>query len=194
MNQQTTSRFGSLLGPITWAELAEEYLAPSPRRPAAFAARSLGAFLASEVRTVGPGRFHYGATWATTSGQPYDDLADLSADYQRSLCTGEPVLVSTDHCDHPVWSEVTNVRFRIWHDTAHVAHGLGFGVDDELQLFALQAADGDAGLTADQVDALFCESVYQLSTYVHLGEYPPIQRVRTPGPVGRAVRDLLLDL
>jgi hypothetical protein len=207
----TTTDYGSLLGPEVWAALAAEYLdgaheaddLAGHRLDADGAARRLGRYVRAQVDRDERGQvrdaYLYGlndpvrfmrfdTAWTPVAGQPYDGLEDLSL----AVVSGS-ANVSTDYCDHPVWDLDTNLRFRIWHDTAHVEHRLGFGADDELRLFGVQAHEV-AGAGQAVVDALFCESVYQLAAFVHLGSYPDVQYVRTLGPVGRAVRDLLLGL
>jgi hypothetical protein len=103
-----------------------------------------------------------------------------------------PLQVSDCYHDHPVWSREDNLRFRVWHDTGHLTHNLGFSADEELELFILQARGFHLVTGARQpelVDALFSESVYQLAAAKVLGTFPDKQFVRTPGPVGRAVLD-----
>jgi hypothetical protein len=207
----TTTDYGSLLGPEVWAALAAEYLtdpvglpghaAELRERAARHQARRLGRYVRAQVDQVvvtiadadaeiPPAYGYRGACWTPVAGQPYDGLEDLSL----AVVSGS-ANVSTDYCAHPVWDLDTNLRFRIWHDTAHVEHRLGFGTDDELRLFGVQAHEVSAAeVFGAEVDALFCESVYQLAAFVHLGSYPDVQYVRTLGPVGLAVRDLLLGL
>lgn len=184
----TTTDFGSILGRDVWQRLADEYLIGAHSAPldAEDDARLLAWHVAGLVDRTGDLSYRFdGVDWLAAPGQPYDGLADLKVDVLDGRAT-----VSTDYCDHPVWSFDDNFRFRIWHDTAHVRSGLGFGQDDELRLFAYQAQ----GLGRYEVDALFCESVYQLAAALTLGGYPDTQYVRTLGPTGRAVRDLLLSL
>lgn len=95
------------------------------------------------------------------------------------------------HHDHPYFSRADNLVFRAWHDTAHLEHNLGFGHDDELRLYGLQAKSIPSFWARD---ALFCESIYQLAASVVLDGYPEKQYCRRPGPVGQAVRDLLINL
>jgi hypothetical protein len=195
---ETTELTGSLLGAEVWQRLADEYL---------FGARSnvpgvevLGDYVCDRVEFVRGDLCDFyrydGVRWAQTVGQPYDGLADLSVDVLEARVG----LVSTDYCDHPVWSQDTNVRFRIWHDTAHVRHGLGFGVDDEVRLWVHQAREIDrllpVGAGAGRViDALFCESIYQLAAFIAGGgRYPDEQYVVAAGPVGKQVQHLLFAL
>lgn len=191
-------RYGAILAPTVWNLLAAEYLHQPQTAVARAQASLLGNHVHDQVR-IRWGRDylpdsevydHHGVTWSKYDGQPYEGLAGLSTaiGYGRAF-------VSTEHCDHPVWTQDTNLRFRIWHDSAHVEHGLGFGVDDELRLFGVQATElHPARWRVGEEQALFCESVYQLAAYVSLGRYPDVQRVVEVGPVGRIVLDLLVHL
>jgi hypothetical protein len=192
-------RYGTLLGPAVWNLLAVEYLHGDQTPWAEQAARYLGQHVQNEVRKRWnqdhlPDTVlydHRGISWTPFDGQPYNGLDDLTEafGYGRAL-------VSTEYCDHPVWDLDTNLRFRIWHDTAHVVHQLGFGVDDELYLFGRQARElgADTNGPTNEESALFCESVYQLAAYVTLGSYPDEQRVVELGPIGRGVFDLLIQV
>lgn len=205
--QTTATKHGEILSPVLWAKLADEYLNPVHEGSNADAqrnARILGEYVDQQVHTVQPFWYRYlGVNWvATVDPEPYDGLAAMSDDYNRAARDRKhEVLVSSQYCDHPVWSEETNVRFRVWHDTGHVLSGNGFDVDGELRLFAAQARtmletgpNGQYVSTKYLVDALFSESVYQLAACVHLDGFPDQQYVRTPGPVGRLVLQLLLQL
>jgi hypothetical protein len=187
-------RYGVLIGPGVWTLLADEYLHGEQTAVAQDNARHLGQYVSDQVRwtTDGAGRdfyVHHNVRWIARPGQPYDGLADL-----ENAVTNRDAVVSTDHCDHPVWTLDTNLRFRIWHDTAHVEHQLGFSVDEELVLFARQHHELAIAHEPWACEALFCESVYQLAAFVSLGRYPDVQRAVELGPVGRRVRDLLLTL
>lgn len=197
---ETSELTGSLLGADVWAVLAHEYLTGG--RSNVPGVEALGRYVCDHVVEFVPSGLdgvqyrHDGVQWAPVAGQPYEGLADLSAEVWAGSAR-----VSTDYCDHPVWSPDTNVRFRIWHDTAHVRCGLGFGVDDELRLFVHQAREIDRNSSPSWrairpvIDALFCESVYQLAAFVAGGgQYPEQQFVTALGPVGRAVQDLLFVL
>jgi hypothetical protein len=197
---ETTELTGSLLGAEVWQRLADEYLLGA--RSNVPGVEALGDYVDSQVErwVVGGDAPHVeywcsGTFWDPVPGQPYDGLDDLSADVLAGSA-----LVSTDYCDHPVWSQDTNVRFRIWHDTAHVRHGLGFGVDDEVRLWVHQAREIDrllpVGAGAGRViDALFCESIYQLAAFIAGGgRYPDEQYVVAAGPVGKQVQHLLFAL
>jgi len=123
---------------------------------------------------------------AVEDDTPYVDFEAMVTAYDESIVTPLKLQVSDLWHDHPVFSRDDNLRFRVWHDTAHIDHGLSFTADDEVELFRAQAA----GIGSQAVrDALFCESVYQLAAAHVAGKYPDRQVVRTPGPVGRALLD-----
>lgn len=134
----------------------------------------------------------------------FDDLQDIVrqhatwGSWRLRHRAGAHVPLSDLHHDHPVFSRNDNLAFRAWHDTAHLRHGLSFSALDELCLFGRQAVevlDGDdVARRRRAVDALFCESVYQLAAAVTLGTYPDRQYCRPVGPVGAVVRDVLIGL
>lgn len=183
----------------TWSALAGEYLQGAQTAQAVKQSLDLGRYVENEVWWSRTERVYVldDAAWvAVDDDTPYADEVELFAAIDRSVANpGATVGVSALHCEHPTWTAETNVQFRIWHDTAHHRHQLGFSTADELQLFGLQAVElfqdlhglyGEA-FAHQTVAALFCESVYQLSAYVVLGGYPDEQRVVELGPVGRRV-------
>lgn len=123
-------------------------------------------------------------------GWDFDNLK-LWADGFPSGESDLPIPLSDLHHDHPYFSRTDNLVFRAWHDTAHLEHNLGFDHDSELKLYGLQAKSISSTWARN---ALFCESVYQLAASVVIGGYPDHQYCRRIGPVGRAVRDLLIGL
>ena len=210
MNATTTTgtpvdKAGAILSPAIWDALAGEYLAALenqlPTWAAACNARLLAEHVDREVLTVRPHWFRYrGVNWVESyDPEPYADLDAMEdawlaarADQHRE------VLVSGEYCDsHPVFTHEQNVKFRVWHDTSHVAQLAGFDPDGELRVFVAQAQNlhrTTRSFAPPLVEALFCESVYQLAACLHLGGFPDRQTVRTYGPVGRAVCELLLAL
>jgi hypothetical protein len=185
------------LSDSTWRALSHEYLDGHPRddqHRAIDNADRLADFVSRQTEVVTDvGGDAITAIYAAYSGvrwvpvdnsEPYADFDALRT--ARRL--GSPLEVSDLYHDHPVFSREENLRFRVWHDTAHLDCNLGFSADEELDLFRLQAQRFPAGRT-ELVDALFSESVYQLAAAKVLGTFPDKQFVRTPGPVGRAVLD-----
>lgn len=179
------------------AALAAEYLAGPSDERAISAAYWLADVLRSDsnvfevedesgaeyILTKSPHR-----VWAPTfNSEPYADFDEMAA----ADLAGEDLLVSDLFHDHPVFDRVDNLRFRAWHDAGHLDHGLGFEPGDELALFWLQARQFTGPRAASLVAALFSESVYQLAACMHLGGFPDVQVVRTPGPVAR---QLLADM
>jgi hypothetical protein len=124
-----------------------------------------------------------GVTWVPVDEDtPYADFAEMSSAAYRAYfrrAEGYRMQVSAMHMAHPVFTRRANLAFRVWHDTAHLQHGLGFDVADEVELFVRQCDE----LGPRARCALFGESIYQLAAYVANGEYPDVQYVRTPGPV-----------
>lgn len=198
---------GTILSPVLWAALGDEYLRALGdgvyQDPVAVSNAQLLGFYVDQVveyrgKSAGTGTYHHaGAWWAETDdAEPYADLDEMARSWAVTRTK-----VSNQHCDHPVWSVALNVKFRIWHDTHHVTTGHGFDPDGELRVFARQAEellsnrlDFSSADVAAQVDALFCESVYQLAACITLDGFPEVQAVRTPGRVGRRVLELLLDI
>jgi hypothetical protein len=185
---------GRILSPRLWAQLAAEYFdGTANSRQALDDADLLGRYVDARVQYAGWSSSHWaevyshlGKKWkAVEVGEPYGGFDDL----ERAWLDDDVVQVSNLYCDHPVWDEDTNVRFRIWHDTGHVLANKGFDPDGELDLFAIQSLELSPALQA----ALFSESVYQLAACIALGGFPDVQQCRTPGPVGRLVLQLLQE-
>lgn len=205
MTTTTETRFGSILGAEIWTLLAHEYLHPTQAQQAQGAsnARELADHIAGQV--LGPlpelgGELAYkGAQWRPVEdSEPYASLKEMVLfDRYVRRHEGAALLVSDLYHSHPVFTREDNLRFRVWHDTGHIEHGLGFDVDGELRLFSVQARaliDGSPAVPDGVIDALFSESVYQLAACVHLGGFPDVQHVVSPGPIGRQVLALLLAL
>ena len=180
----------------TWQALAAEYneaLSPDlvvGDRIAEQNARLLAEHVAGrvEVSTLPDGRMSVSGWVPVEDPEPYESFEDMRADFMVAISHPSTLrmVVSDMYHDHPVFSREDNLRFRVWHDTAHLVENLGFTPNEEVELFQRQAL----GIESPRVRAaLFCESVYQLAASVVLGEFPDRQAVRTPGPVGRAVLD-----
>lgn len=198
---------GTILSPAIWDALAHEYLRAvgdtHQDLVAVSNAQSLGDYVDLQVEggerphpNSGDSTFEYrhaGAWWCESRDpEPYADLDELARAWAVTT-----VFVSNQYCDHPVWSVRQNVKFRIWHDTHHVVTRNGFDPDGELRVFAHAAKELDGECWDDTgalIDALFCESVYQLAACLHLGGFPDRQAVRTPGRAGRRVLELLLEI
>jgi hypothetical protein len=119
---------------------------------------------------------------------PYKDFADMDARYMQA---NRHMFVSDEYCDdHPVFSHSDNVLFRAWHDAGHLAYGLGFSANDEVELFTLSASKADRSgyvMAEGARRALFSESIYQLAAAHVLGGFPDRQTVAPLGPVGTRV-------
>jgi hypothetical protein len=212
MSTTTTTTF-DLLSPETWTALAGEYLPSTDwtaRPQIGQQQRDHGTaqawyelldhvrwqtgwepdtFLPAEVTTLwGDDQLRWAAD------RDADALITSFADLKLWAASDTQIPLSDLHHDHPIFTREDNLRFRAWHDTAHLEHGLAFDATSELKLYGLQGARLVAAGLFDARDALFCESVYQLAAAVHLGTYPERQYCRKLGPVGRAVRDLLINL
>ena len=190
-----------LLSPATWQALADEYLQDvgrwaDPSTKGWFQLREHVYANTSSDITPETG---WVCSWSRTRDYHWevrkdaDDLVDsyaaLQAYADRVDIFHKDIPLSDLHHDHPYFTRVDNLVFRAWHDTGHLEHNLSFTANDELRLFGKQAN----GLTPAAVDALFCESVYQLAACLVLDGYPEQQYCRALGPVGRAVRDVLIS-
>lgn len=188
-----TYTVGPVLSTETWANLADEYLGAGTDEPTSTAGRNaadLAAYVAREVNVDLDGRLSVGngpLFWVPVEDDtPYLAFAEMRLAWR----TGAVLQVSDLHHDHPVFSRLDNLRFRVWHDTEHLVTNVGFEPDDEVVVF-IHSARRILDETNNQrlVDALFCESIYQLSAFVATGSYPDQQYVRTPGPAARALLD-----
>lgn len=189
------------LSDATWTALCDEYLHGEHEQTdeqAEVNAHRLAQYLDSQVVHLSGDAFKYlDVAWRPVDNpEPYDGLGELSEAFTQFYRCGANVLVSDCYHDHPVFSRVTNLQFRIWHDTGHYLRQKGFDRSGELELFVIQAQTFGSTWHRDHgsdkrslVDALFSESVYQLAASVVLGTFPDQQYVRTPGPVGRALLD-----
>jgi hypothetical protein len=189
------------LSDATWSALAAEYLDDRDDAGAGANALKLAEYVNLKVQTFDFGeweRFVYPSHhWVPVDDpEPYAGLEEL----KRAWDAAHVIHVSDCYHDHPVFSRLDNLRFRVWHDSGHVIHDLGFDRVGELDLFIVQARSilkerfhvcwPTAKLDHHGiVEALFSESVYQLAAAIHLGTFPDQQHVRTPGPVARALLD-----
>lgn len=200
---------GTILSLDTWRALGCEYLDDTwhAQRPAFVehgCAQSWGELLdhvsagvTSDIKPLGVrgGRITTTLRGVPLHWEPREDADDVITSYDELFrwhhtpALGALPLSDLYH-DHPYFGRVDNLQFRAWHDTAHLTNDLGFTHDEELVLFGRQARE----LSPFARNALFCESVYQLAASVVLGGYPEHQYCRRIGPVGRAVRDLLVGL
>jgi hypothetical protein len=188
------------ISPETWANLANEYLAPEARNSpvAQDNGEKLCAYVAKRISVrVGHSFVHNGGDftlgypngprWVPVANDtPYSDFDQML----NAWTAGEVMQVSDLHHDHPVFGRLDNLRFRVWHDTEHVVSRVGFSTGEEVAVFIMSARQ-ILNETNNQavVDALFCESIYQLAAFETLGSYPDEQYVRTPGPAARALLD-----
>ena len=70
-----------------------------------------------------------------TAPSRYDELQRA---VERSLHTGQPLPVSSEHCESVIYSQpLVNVALRYWHDVSHVLRGLDFTPPQELRLAEL---------------------------------------------------------
>ena len=197
-----------VFSPAVWRALAAEYLVQlgvgylwqQARRDAyqlldhvkgyafPYGSPSLGA-----VQCVGNVGVAPTVWYPVPDAEPYSSFADMDARY---LQANRHMFVSDEYCDdHPVFSHDENVLFRAWHDAGHLAHGLGFSANEEVELFRRSAtqADRDGVVMAPGARrALFSESVYQLAAAHVLGDFPSTQTVAPLGPVGQRLFDELV--
>lgn len=97
------------------------------------------------------------------NSEPYANLEEMQMDYRRKR-----LKVSELHCEHPVFSRQTNLRFRILHDIVHCVINAGFDEQGEYTTFVHQSH----GLPQELRSALYTEIVIQASYKIHIGEFP----------------------
>lgn len=127
------------------------------------------------------------AATARRLGFSYEACGDAPCTYQQlraafaeSIDGGTPLLISDRHCDDSIYlTREDNVRFRFWHDTAHVRLGLSFNLDDELELATwhlqqLQAAGYPR--TSLPWRVLHADLVGQIHLMALIGRFPIQQR------------------
>jgi hypothetical protein len=99
-----------------------------------------------------------GFSWVATPNAP-DNYPALIDAYQHSVMTGEPLPVSSLHCDNVIYSGVfTNMEMRFWHDVHHVRLGLSFNGQDELELGLWHSTQmRNAGFAPDSLEVQMLE-------------------------------------
>lgn len=75
-----------------------------------------------------------GFTWTASENAP-DNYQALREAYEYSVKTGEPMPISSLHCDDVIYVHPSiNMAMRFWHDVHHAKLDLSFDLDDELEL------------------------------------------------------------
>lgn len=97
------------------------------------------------------------------NSEPYADLFEMQADFRRKR-----LKVSELHCEHPIFSRKTNIRFRILHDIAHCVINADFSEGGEYETFLHQSK----GLSEEITKALYTEIVIQAAYKIHFGTFP----------------------
>lgn len=97
----------------------------------ALARRDLATFVRRQaVRTEQ--RLGFGIRPTTVAPSTYQQLRGA---YVTSVDSGVPLPISNLYCDDSIYFALSdNVAFRFWHDTSHVALGVSFALEDELEL------------------------------------------------------------
>lgn len=104
------------------------------------------------------------------------DFAALQA-WAAAQAPGEPMPVFDGGCEATIFSSpAVNHAFRAWHDSLHLAHGLGFDKAGEYGTAGLHAeAAAAAGLSPEDQRALIFEVVGQFEYAAVRGEFPADQ-------------------
>lgn len=121
----------------------------------------------------------------------------LRGAYRQSQETGEPLPVSSLHCDTVIYLWPSdNVHFRFWHDTSHVELGLSFSLEDELELALWHLAQIErAGHDPDSTPyrLLEADTVGQLLLLSLCGRFPLAQSVFVTDCLRQGLHQALLD-
>lgn len=97
-------------------------------------------------------------------GQPYATAADLHKVYESRY-----LVISTDYCEHPVWEDEVNLRFRAVHDYyGHILTGFDFTLEGEYNAYLATAKLH----TPSAAHALFTEVYVQALYQTTLGNFP----------------------
>lgn len=108
-----------------------------------------------------------------------DSMDRLRAETWRDDAGRLHVPVWNGASERTIWADVAgNVAFRAWHDSTHLATGLGFDPAAELELARRTVADARArGLSAHACAVLWAETAGQIEHYLAHGEtFPDDQR------------------
>jgi hypothetical protein len=194
------------LSDATWQVLSDEYrhgrhmLHGQDHQVALANARALEDYLeplvdvACDIATGKTCLHHHGRSWRVDLDHPdpYHSLDDLLFDWRTHL----DMRVRCITTDHPGWGEITRYRYQVWHDTAHAETRFDFTRIGELELFKYHASVIRLNLAGEQahraIEGLWAEMIYPLCTAVVHGRYDDVHNLRTPGPVARALLDVLL--
>lgn len=161
--------------PNTITELAEDYASllasTTPPHPHTIAAwHDLGRYVTLQADTIRSDVY----VTITPNPEPYATAADQAADLRQGR-----LVISSAHCDHPVWSPATNIAYRIVHDVyGHGLDGAPFTVAGELEAWSRQLRIMQHHRTPEPVvAAAFTETVGQLSYAAVHGGFPAVQRI-----------------
>jgi hypothetical protein len=193
------------LSDATWRALSHEYRGAkyqsrNSQLEADGNARALGDYLedhvtiACDIASGGTCLQFHGRDWRVDFDQPdpYSSLDELLADWW----TDGDIRVRNITSSHPVWDEHTRYRYQVWHDTGHAETRFDFTRFGELELFqhhalVIRQSDYPAGFHQRVIEGLWAEMMYPLCTAVVHGQYGSVHYLRTPGPVARALLDVL---
>jgi hypothetical protein len=124
------------------------------------------------------------------------DYGSLLQAYVRSQLTGEPLPVSNQHSDRSIYgSPEGNLAYRFWHDVTHMRLGLGFELDDEIevanvQLDVLRAAGFEPGSL--EYELLHADTLGQTLAGAAIGSFPANQvcfaRLSLESSLSKAIR------
>ncbi len=164
-NQEPFAKAKSLTAPIARCNpilelelvLARRDLATFVRRQAVEAEQRLG----------------FGIRPTPTAPNTYQQLRGA---YVTSVDSGVPLPISNLYCEDSIYfAPSDNVAFRFWHDTAHVALGVSFSLEDELELAQWHLEQLErAGLTSDTLPwkVFHADTVGQIQLMGLIGRFP----------------------
>lgn len=116
-----------------------------------------------------------GFGWRATELAP-STYEGLLREHKACRYSGLPLRVSTRFCDATIYVDAAaNHAMRFWHDTSHVALGLSFHAEDEMELGCYHlAALRSVGFDADTAEhrLLHADTIGQTLCVATLGRFP----------------------
>jgi len=101
-------------------------------------------------------------------GLQYSVKADAPST-ETALFSSTSLVVWSGASDSTIYQDaLVNYAFRAWHDSLHLATGLDFSVDAEIELGRMQANQCDSDLMRELV---FCEVAGQAMHYRNTGKF-----------------------
>jgi len=100
----------------------------------------------------------------------------ITEKFRPELALVRRIPLTTDGCEHTIYSPTVNLLGRFWHDVIHLNLGLGYSLEEEYQVIRAQIRSlQDAGLSG-LAQEIFWADMYGQACYYHAnGEFVTYQ-------------------